>query len=53
MLAKAALINDNSNKSCGKSGKNSSIQYPSERHILMGILIDTLAPQAQRAMCTR
>ena len=40
-LAKAALIDGNSTKSCGKLGKNSSIQYPSERDILMGILRHT------------
>lgn len=53
MLAKAALIDGNSNKSCGKLGKNSSIHYPSERDALMAILSDVLAPQAQRDMCIR
>lgn len=47
MLAKAALTDANSNKWCVKLGKNSRIQYPSERDLLMGILTDALAPEVE------
>lgn len=43
MSAKAALIDGNSNKSCGKLGKNSSTVPFREEHTDMNTLIDALA----------
>jgi len=51
VLAKAALIDGNTNKSCGKLVKNSSIQHHSERDTLMGILLDTLTCPSGRGPC--